>query len=257
MIQVIERNAILFSSKSNEMEMSSRLRSPAIWTNDFKKKYVCMWRVYEVRGQLAGIRYLPPPLSEYRAGWGGGGNRTEVVVLGNKPIYLPSHHAHPVRMIFQSVERRKVTWGPSKQLHGICTYQDFAWETHSKNLDESGLWGQMEEWGTFSPHHPPLKPEHRDTCTFGGFAFSKEAFLRHPLTVTKAQEAVKTLGFEKLPLEGIAPSVLNLRQTYFLDNRWSQDHQVLRVTSLSTWEHTQSLVVLPKVLESQGLPPTA
>lgn len=28
---------------------------------------------------------------------------TEVFLLGNNPIYLLSHHAHPVRLVFKSI----------------------------------------------------------------------------------------------------------------------------------------------------------
>lgn len=64
-------------------------------------------------------------------------------------------------------------------------------------------------------------------------------------------------GFKKLPLEGIALSVLNIHRTCFLDAGHSSIRSSGSLGYLLESILSAGPVVLTKGTESQGLPPTA
>lgn len=133
-----------------------------------------MWRVYEeVRGQLSGIRYLLPPLC-------GCGGSNWIHRAWQQTRYLVSHHTHRVQMIFKSVKWRKVTWRKSKDRRGICTHQDFAWET----LEEfEWRWSTRPDGKTRNQKDSFSAKPPRPTCVYLWCScFSKGGLLRHLLT---------------------------------------------------------------------------
>lgn len=174
MNQVIERNA-LFSSKSNEMKMSPRLRRPAICTNDFLKIRVYVEGIWRDEGKTCRNQWSPPPLSEY------GGSNWGCCIW--QQTYLPAEPSRPPCMDDFSVllsegkllEDRWSSYmesAPIKALPGRLT-----WRIWTKMVQEA----RWKNKGPFLFLFLFFKPRHRDTCTFGVFLpFQRRPFWDTP-----------------------------------------------------------------------------